>query len=146
MLSALRRLRRRTYCRARDRSLMSFAAASIALGPLVMAGCPDNVTRVGHVVLNLTCTGTGIQWSAHTTDFLPNEPIGYVWEIFYNGQRFANRHDGYHTDRYGGHFRLPNGFPQALDCGHGNYSMTIHVESLNNPTIWTEPDAKTVTC
>lgn len=141
----VRSLPRRAFCRLRRRGAV-LALSSVAFMPIVMAGCPDGIDRVGHTWVNLSCTGAGITWSAHTSDFLPREPIMYVWEIVYNGQTFRGQHGGYYTDRYGGHFRLPNEFPQALDCGPGTYTIVIHTEAMNHPNTWTNGDSATVTC
>ena len=78
-------------------------------------------------------------WSGHTQGFLPNTRITYVWTIYRNGVRwFSNEHGGYYTDGTGYHWRLPSGFPQAIDCDAGHYQIYMYVRSdANTYQTWT---------
>lgn len=122
-------------------------SAVVALGPFAMGSCDDPNTYIGATYVSLYCTGAGISWSAVTQDFLPNEPITYSWEIYPpTGGVIRGQHGGYYTDGGGDHFRLPNGFPQAVDCGHGTYSIVIWTQSRDTPEIRTHADSDSVTC
>jgi hypothetical protein len=113
------------------RPLIALAALLLAAG--VLSGC-----EYGNTYANLSATSTGITWSAHITGFTPNAEICYWWEIWRNDVLWErNGHCGYFTDRYGNHYRLPSGFPQARDCGPGKYVIFIWAEDYQgNKTPW----------
>lgn len=94
--------------------------------PAVPLDCSGGPTYQGSTYAVISCTNTGITWSAHTSDFLPNTRITYEWFIQRNGQFFiSGEHGGYYTNSIGNHFRLPSGFPQAVDCGPGVYTIEV---------------------
>lgn len=135
---------KRVFCRR----AAALSLSAVAFMPFMASNCdyqPD-ITLIGSTHVNLYCTGTGVSWSAVTIDFLPYEKIIYKWEVTYNGIIWANQSTPYYTDGGGDHFRLPNNFPQTLDCGHGVYTIRIWTVSVDSPTIQTAPDVESVTC
>lgn len=85
---------------------------------------------VGQVHAVINCTSTGISWSGHTQGFLANTRITYEWKIYKDGSLwYTNEHGGYYTDGVGYHWRLPSGFPQAIDCDAGEYEIYMYVRN-----------------
>ena len=110
------------------------ARAILAILLLVGVGIPIRseaahaVTLRGDVFPVISCTASGITWSGSVTGFLRNTNITYHWVIRRNGRELDRRsHGGYHTNDRGTHWRLPSGFPQALDCGPGHYTIEMWV-------------------
>lgn len=99
---------------------------AVTLGSTALPTPASAVTYRGETFVTLSCTGYGITWSGVTSNFYPNTRITYHWIIWRNGAELARgSHGGYYTNSIGNHWRLPSGFPQALDCGHGVYRIKM---------------------
>jgi hypothetical protein len=114
---------------------LMFVVVAALSGVVPSSGHTLALALKGDVYPVISCTSSGITWSAHTVGFLASTKITYRWKIYRNGTLiYSNSKGGYTTDRNGNHSRLPSGFPQALDCGLGTYS--IHLWVTNSSHTW----------
>lgn len=115
----------RTWARRWLAAVMLSLFITVGLG--VAAPAPASAVQYkGSTYPTLSCTSTGITWSGVTRGFRPNATITYRYEIYRNNVRiYSNSKGTYTTDRNGDHWRLPSGFPQAIDCGDGAYKISM---------------------
>jgi hypothetical protein len=134
-----RLMRGRASFKTARRLVLSLSAATMLLvggaspspaSPAATEAVSINVVYGGTVYPTIACTSTGITWAGITRGFLPYTEITYHWEIKKDGLPLIDgEKGGYFTDRTGYHFRLPNGFPQAVDCGPGFYTIEMYVDA-----------------
>jgi len=131
----------------RCRRRMTLAAIGI-LAPVLPMQCDGGSYYVGNTFASISCTSTGISWSAVTTDFVANQKIEYHWNIYLNGELWVRNgvSSAYYTNREGSHFRLPNRFPQAIDCDAGVYRIVIWTTRWQDTSLQTFPGEATTVC
>jgi hypothetical protein len=118
--------------------LSSSAATAASSPPIARLG----VQQKGYVIPTIACTSTGIKWGGATRAFVGSTEITYHWVITINGGvLITGSHGGYFTDRFGSHDRLPAGFPQAVDCGPGLYTIGMSVDGINAGKYYYTPTA-----